>query len=404
MQASRSLITLSGFVVVAIAAQEFDLSTNRPAAEHPIDNSFQDAQRPFGVDSAGVRLITISRSEVASLPLWRIEPTRINIGTGRAQPEYLLNRPGLPWRLTNGNIVFPNNSTELRFYNSDGVYIKTVGRKGLGPGEFDAIHSVRPGAGDSILVLESDRLRVNVFTASGAFVRMYRVTETGVQPFGPRWLGSNKLVVGMAPAGTQLGSAQASVATDSLFVVVRTVTGSSADTVGRIARVLSRRSPVGRMSIPFYGGPQLATGIRSFATSESDAFRIRWYDTTGRLLRIVRSLEMTNQVPLDSIAAFETMVSGRADQGKVPLQQYSRRGPLITSLVLDRLERLWIKQWAPASATVAQWIVFDNVGRPLGRLSAPVSLNFVDADAERLVARVRGDLDVESIVVYAIRR
>ncbi|MBL8961552.1 MAG: hypothetical protein JNJ98_16955, partial [Gemmatimonadetes bacterium] len=91
-------------------------------------------------DSAGARLISYQRSDkpaaswsVGSQPLVRIG------GAGGTGPTELAQVLGVA-RLRDGRVVIADGgSTELRVFAPDGSFLRSIGRKGLGPGEFDGI-------------------------------------------------------------------------------------------------------------------------------------------------------------------------------------------------------------------------------------------------------------------------
>jgi hypothetical protein len=87
----------------------------------------------------------------------------------------------------------------------------------------------------------------------------------------------------------------------------------------------------------------------------------------------------------------------------VPLSQYPTNGPVITALVIDRTERLWVRLWAPAAERAATWIIFDAEGRATARVQMPVTTLFADAGVDYLLVRELDELDVASVRVYTIR-
>ena len=60
-------------------------------------------------------------------------------------------------------------ANELRVYDAKGIYVKTFGRKGDGPGEFRSISNVVKLAGDTIAVLH-ERASVSRFSSDGKYI------------------------------------------------------------------------------------------------------------------------------------------------------------------------------------------------------------------------------------------
>lgn len=62
---------------------------------------------------------------------------------------------------------------QILWFDKDGGYTRSLGRRGEGPGEFGSDLRVMVGAGDSIYVLDDEQARLSVLTPSGEFVRSF---------------------------------------------------------------------------------------------------------------------------------------------------------------------------------------------------------------------------------------
>jgi len=63
----------------------------------------------------------------------------------------------------------------LALFDSTGKYIRTLGRKGLGPGEYKIAERAQIGKADSIVVLDAMQHRLSILSSSGAFVSAIEV-------------------------------------------------------------------------------------------------------------------------------------------------------------------------------------------------------------------------------------
>lgn len=61
----------------------------------------------------------------------------------------------------------------LSVYDATGKPVRTIGRKGAGPGEFRSPLRVAVGSGDSLYVLDDANSRIQVVAASGAYARVF---------------------------------------------------------------------------------------------------------------------------------------------------------------------------------------------------------------------------------------
>ncbi|TVP72611.1 MAG: hypothetical protein EA352_12545 [Gemmatimonadales bacterium] len=91
-------------------------------------------------------------------------------GAAEADPEYLFGGVSGALRLADGTVVVADRQAlALRMFTPDGTHLRTVGRRGEGPGEFQAVTGIRRLPGDSIFVIDRGT-RWSVFDPDGAFV------------------------------------------------------------------------------------------------------------------------------------------------------------------------------------------------------------------------------------------
>jgi hypothetical protein len=96
----------------------------------------------------------------------------LEIGVVEGDTNYQLHAVASTIRLSDGRIVAANAGTaELRMYGADGTFIRSIGRRGGGPGEFRFIARVYPHGTDSLLVFDIAGNRVSVFDTAGTFAR-----------------------------------------------------------------------------------------------------------------------------------------------------------------------------------------------------------------------------------------
>ena len=137
----------------------------------------------------------------ARIPLARItaEPA-LQIGVVEGDHNYELFRvTGAVW-LSDGRVVVVNGGTaELRYYDREGRFLRRVGGRGKGPGEFTALTRVYRAAGDTVLGYDAWYLdRLSVFDERGDFVRNIAGRRLSEDPYFPvdAWLYHRFWVLG----------------------------------------------------------------------------------------------------------------------------------------------------------------------------------------------------------------
>ena len=121
---------------------------------------------PTARDSAGIRIVENTTPLWREGEAWRLSPEpMVDIGDASAGEDYELYLVEGAVRLPNGRIVVANRgSGELRFYDSRGRHIFNAGRRGAGPGEFEAMGRPRLLAEDSLVVPDGLAQWVSVST------------------------------------------------------------------------------------------------------------------------------------------------------------------------------------------------------------------------------------------------
>jgi hypothetical protein len=135
-------------------------------------------------DSAGVTIVESMEGLWGEGEGWRLsDRPMVTIGAEEGPDEYSLYQVGAALRLPDGRIVIHNNgSDELRYYDSSGTHLRSVGRDGFGPGEFKNVNGVWL-IQDSLVLNDWGQDRVSVFSADGEYGRTFMLyREPGPQP------------------------------------------------------------------------------------------------------------------------------------------------------------------------------------------------------------------------------
>jgi hypothetical protein len=122
---------------------------------------------------------------------WRLSTLpAVDIGVAEGDEPYELVGAGSSLRFPDGPLVVANaGSSQLRFFDSQGRFIKAVGRRGEGPGEFTGFLHLSLLTNETFSVYDQGQLRLSVFDTAGVFAGDTRVVSEGRESFPLRvWL------------------------------------------------------------------------------------------------------------------------------------------------------------------------------------------------------------------------
>jgi hypothetical protein len=364
-------------------------------------------------DSAGVRVM-LSRPGDVPADSWRLAAAPdVEIGVETGQPAYQLDRVSSGAILSNGTIVVANSgSRELRFFDAAGAHVRSVGREGQGPGEFQSLTLVGAFAGDSLLAWDPGQRRLSVFDASGRLARTVAVPSA----FGP----TPPLTAGVLRDGRLVAQRReipilsaspppAGIVRPNATILTLSADGASTATVGTfpdsevsIYQGVSFGVIFGR-SIELWGrGDRIAIG-------NTDAYRIRVYSADGRLLHIVRQTREPRRFTEEEYqaarpATFPSSPVGARMKGAVDQMPRPDALPAFADVRMDGEGNLWVQEFALESDPRTSWQVFSGEGRLIGRLSAPSSHTLLDATAAHALFRVTDELGVHRLRVYRLAK
>lgn len=367
-------------------------------------------------DSAGVRVVEHHADPWAEdVPAWRlVEPPLIDLGVIEGDANYMFYRVTDAVRMPGARIVvLDGGSAELRFFASDGGFIRTVGRQGEGPGEFLMPTAIWRTAGDSIVVFDGQLERLSVFTGTGEFVRVAPLVPSVLNPEVVGALGDR----GFLLAAWVLDFQEPGFPMQYIHVYGGTPMGAIGSALGRYP--LWRMGPV--PSVGMIAGPALqprtqvaGAGARYYVgTAETHAYevhapdgrltdRVRW---TGPDLTVTDAHEDRHREA--RLAAAETPDAQRHAQRLLDETGFSATLPAYAQFMTDLAGNLWILAFEVAGEVAgadapARWAILDPAGRRIGRVVMPAGLRIAEIGDDYVLAIARDALDVEHVRLYRL--
>jgi len=365
------------------------------------------AGAPIVRDSAGIEIVE-NTAPALSTPAWTIsaEP-EVAIGVLDGEPNYQLYQVGTVMRLADGRIVVANGGThQVRFYGPDGRFIRSIGNKGAGPGEFEALNRVGRYGSDSLMVYDWRHRRISVFDTAGTFARSFMVQlSAGEYPASVSPLPDGRLLVSTGSSFTP--QSQSGLHRDSITYYVLSSTGTVLDTLGRFpgweSWVQTGDRSVSVTSRAFGRGGYVVPVEDFFYAADNDRWEIRLHRLDDQsVVRIIRLAHTPVAVTPDDIERYR---QERAIQERMLADMpYPETYPVFASFMVDHLNHLWVAHYRRPGEVERRWYVFDSDGRLLFEIETPAGLVVTEIGRDYLVGTHRDDLDVEHVLLYGLDR
>lgn len=283
-------------------------------------------------------------------------------------------------------VVADRGHVAVRWFDRDGQFVRQVGRRGAGPGEFSYLaRMLRCGS----------RFRIQTI---GPNTAQWWTTEGGFL----------YTVVPGAPEGAEFDAPYATACNGTGYTVNAGWGASGrgvdpgrhrpdvpfwlADTLGAPTHLLGMFPGSERLVRPGGSGPHpmgkepaLAFGQEIAYVGASDSFVIRRFSATGDSLAPIHlpGLDLT-ATPADHDHFRLLDTAGRpADQIRRAVRDWETSPlpptiPPYTRMIVDRDDRLWVRLFPRPPALTVRWLVFDTAGEVVGNVDLPAALEVHD--------------------------
>ncbi|MBW3656900.1 MAG: hypothetical protein KY444_12440 [Gemmatimonadetes bacterium] len=291
----------------------------------------------------------------------------------------------------------------------DGDVVRSIGRKGLGPGEFRGIRGVQVLPGDSVLVYDPGAARLSVFPPDAddpSYTVNLGAALGGPEPFSLRRVaGESAYVALIRPQFTP-------DATSPRHDEIRALNLDGTPRGGALRSFPSR-------SFLRTGGPGSGYSVMPnpfgrqvfFAVAPDGGIHLVWNDSIA-----VETIDLSgNRVGGFTISYSAPPVSNEdVDEAvrelpprmaaafrPVLADSVPRRWPAVLACVADEKGRLWLRL-SGSDAEQSEWAAFDADGRYRTSVFLPADVEVMAVKDDRLYGVSRSELGVPQVVVFGV--
>lgn len=369
-------------------------------------------------DSLGIPIVENGAPAAIRAP-WSLDTVSvIDIGSQSADPSQEFSGFVIPVLLSDGRIVVANSgSSELRFFGPNGAWVKSVGRRGGGPGEFEDLGWLDAGAGDTLRTYDWGLRRLSVFSPEGDFVRPVFL-HAGGELWSPRplgMLGDGRLIAQSQNAVTLESRPGAGRDTVPLFALdlIRGVADSLGNFPGHESMIHTGKGSVSAGSLPFGKDLHVLVHGSRVYVGTADGPEVLVLGTDGKVERVVRWTAAPVPVTPADIEAYTQAMSQEFAPGQeerrerflLRLKQtpFPKWKPAYAGLLAGPEGSIWIRRYTePDWSAPTDFEVFDSTGRWLGEVRMPAGYVPIRITADAVVGTWSDDNDVKHVRVYRL--
>lgn len=319
--------------------------------------------------------------------------------------------------------VFDAQATQLRRYDSTGTFVRNVGRRGAGPGEYGHVNGVDVGSDGRVYIWDAENTRVSIYTEHDEIDQSFRVLSglhtsdalavdstgrafTLTLTFGPDVTKWRPIVVRFGAGGLPVDTIEVPAYDLPAAAIVAQPPGG----------------PTASRMVPYFPLRQFAyMPDMQFVSGRSDVYVLHRQRPDGGVLRIERdapavpvsAAERSEQEALATHVMRDVDPSWRWNGPPIPEVK-----PYFKALRSGMDGRIWAQlsqpgELDPEADTVQRnpdarppiryrepqvWDVFEADGRYLGQVELPFGFTLHVMRGEHVWGVLRDELDVQSVV------
>lgn len=357
---------------------------------------------------------------------WRIaDRPKVDLGGEDADSTAFFSRIQAAFRLRDGRIAVAefDKPPTIRYFSPEGRYLHSIGRRGAGPGEFQAISAVFRAGEDTLVVYDPWQARFTYLTPDGKLARVVSRGGTVGAPssmqhfvvgrFNDGTLLARNNVIGLADR-RGFNAPPSGPRRDSIPWLRLREDGTVIDTLTRAPGELYDRPASGSIRVlRLSPRPAVLAVDGMFFIGTGESFTITGYDLSGRAVQVFTKPHRPTKVSAAVLSAFEQEeVEALSDATAIAaLKQRNRTRPSASVLpahdrflLRDPDGNLWVQDFRVPGAPRVMWSVFAPDGRYRGVVSFPPRFRPLDIGRDYVLGSWTDDLGALHLQLYDLRK
>jgi hypothetical protein len=321
-------------------------------------------------------------------------------------------------RLRDGSILVGDRGEySLKLFDSSGKLLKSLGRKGSGPGEMIYLARIWK-CGDQIMAYDIDNgYRTTVFGPDLTLRRSFRFGSAGRAGNTPYSSSSACNAAGtFVHHGWESRSDMKNGAFRAPVILWLSGADSSVRTIGTIAGSerwgrFRENGTGGTGPLPLGKQPVIAIGADRIYTGTADTYTINMLDFSGRPIGTFgkKSVELAaTQADID--LAIEDEAAGDEKARERLRKSYEsmelpKTIPAYKAMLVDSEGMVWIRDYRRNSPSLVAWTVFTHDGKQVAEVLLPLHLTVSEIGRDYVLGKfIEPGEDIPEIRIYRLRR
>jgi hypothetical protein len=346
-------------------------------------------------------------------PRWDVRE-QVAIGVESGEREYEFGRIIGAVKLADGRIaVADNQNVEVRLFTAAGWFERSFGRRGGGPGEFDALTRLTVVAGDTLVAGSNSRLAR--YTAQGSYVDESRYVwrDFSRHPYFfeyARHVGDSVFALTLLQTSAGQPETMPLHRPGIMHLIARPE--GLIDSLGVFPGLeqLQDREGSGVPLFSPYTWQAVARGYIVVGDMAADSVLL--YDARQRTRTWIKLPLQTTPIPPEALAKEARAQCQWASSGEAREQCDARLRrlpepttfPVFQRLAVDSMGTVWVATYSHASADSTEWLVLNGAGKLLGAAILPSTIRPAQIGSTYLLGIARDSLGVERVLEFSLTR